>query len=81
MIFGAIQIPANGRPIVMMADCPTTGGYPKIGTVASADLPMLAQCAPNKSRIRFRETTVEQAQNKFRTLMNGLQKHIVEPDA
>jgi len=46
----------------MMADGPTTGGYPKIGTVASADLPLLAQCVPNKSKIRFRETTVEEAQ-------------------
>ncbi|HEY3474941.1 MAG TPA: biotin-dependent carboxyltransferase family protein, partial [Anaerolineales bacterium] len=38
MAFGAIQVPASGQPIVMMADCPTTGGYPKIGTVASAHL-------------------------------------------
>jgi antagonist of KipI len=74
MTCGAIQVPSNGQPIVMMADCPTTGGYPKIGTVASADLPLLAQCAPNKSRIRFRETTVEKAQEKYRELMNGLDK-------
>ena len=79
MTCGAIQIPSNGQPIAMMADCPTTGGYPKIGTVASADLPLLAQCVPNKSRIRFRQTTVEKAQKKFRTLMSGLDK-IVEAD-
>jgi allophanate hydrolase subunit 2 len=72
MTFGAIQVPSNGQPIVMMADCPTTGGYPKIGTVVSADLPLLAQCVPNKSKIRFRETTVEQAQEKYRALMKGL---------
>ncbi|HLO18265.1 MAG TPA: biotin-dependent carboxyltransferase family protein [Anaerolineales bacterium] len=77
MTFGAIQVPSNGQPIVMMADCPTTGGYPKIGTVASADLPLLAQCVPNKSRIRFRETTVEKAQKKYHALMSGL-KRIVE---
>jgi len=76
---GAIQIPSNGQPIVMMADCPTTGGYPKIGTVASADLPLFAQCVPNKSKIRFRETTVAKAQNKYRALMDGLDK-IVESD-
>ena len=70
--FGAIQIPPSGQPIVMMADCPTTGGYPKIGTVASADLPLLAQCVPNKSRIRFRQTTVEKAQSKYRHLISGL---------
>jgi len=63
---------------MMMADYPTTGGYPKIGTVASADLPLLAQCVPNKSRIRFRETTVVKAQKKYRVLMNGLEKIVEE---
>jgi antagonist of KipI len=79
MTFGAIQVTSNGQPIVMMADCPTTGGYPKIGTVATADLPLLAQCVPNKSRIRFRETTVSKAQKKYRALMSGL-RSIVEAD-
>ena len=79
MTFGAIQVPSNGLPIVMMADGPTTGGYPKIGTVASADLPLLAQCTPRKSRIRFQTTTVEEAQKKYRTLMSGL-KRIVEAE-
>jgi len=59
---------------MMMADCPTTGGYPKIGTVARADLPLLAQCVPNKSRIRFREITVAKAQKKYRALMSGLDR-------
>jgi antagonist of KipI len=79
MTCGAIQVPSNGQPIVMMADCPTTGGYPKIGAVASAAWTLLAQCVPNKSRIRFRETTVEMAQEKYRALMNGLAK-IVESE-
>ena len=64
----------------MMADCPTTGGYSKIATVASADLLLLAQCVPNKSRIRFRETTASKAQNKYRALMNRLNEGIVEAD-
>jgi antagonist of KipI len=72
MTFGAIQVPANGQPIVMMADGPPTGGYPKIGAVASADLPLFAQCVPNQSRIRFRETTVTKAQEKYRALIKGL---------
>lgn len=80
MAYGAIQVPASGQPIVMMADCPTTGGYPKIGTVASAGLPLLAQCLPNKSRIRFRETTVDQAQEKYRQFMRNLQSSIVEAE-
>jgi antagonist of KipI len=74
MSFGVIQVTASGQPIVMMADCPTTGGYPKIGTVASADLPMLAQCVPNRSRIRFQEVTVAEAQKKFRDLIKGLEQ-------
>lgn len=73
MTMGAIQVPQNGQPIVMMADAPTTGGYPKIGTVASADLPLLAQCVPNKSEIRFRETTVEKAQKKYRDQIAALE--------
>ncbi len=74
MTMGAIQVPSSGQPIVMMADSPTTGGYPKIGTVASADLPLLAQCVPGKSKIRFRKTTVAKAQKKYRELMSGLER-------
>ncbi len=74
MTMGAIQVPSNGQPIVMMADSPTTGGYPKIGAVASADLPLLAQCVPGKSKIRFRETTVAKAQKKYHELMAGLER-------
>jgi antagonist of KipI len=74
MTSGAIQVPSNGLPIVIMADGPPTGGYPKIGAVASADLPLLAQCVPNQSRIRFRETTITKAQEKYRAVFDGLQK-------
>jgi allophanate hydrolase subunit 2 len=78
MISGVIQVPADGQPIVMMADGPTTGGYPKIGTVVSADLPLLAQCTPKKSRIRFQEVTVEEAQKNYRVLMRGLKNIVVD---
>lgn len=77
MTMGAIQVPSGGQPIVMMADSPTTGGYPKIGTVASADLPLLAQCVPGRSKVRFRRTTVAKAQKKYREMMKGLER-IVE---
>lgn len=63
---------------IIMPDGPPTGGYPKIGAVASADLPLLAQCVPNQSRIRFRETTVTKAQEKYRAVFEGLQK--IVPD-
>ncbi|HNB41107.1 MAG TPA: biotin-dependent carboxyltransferase family protein, partial [Anaerolineales bacterium] len=63
MTIGSIQVPDNGQPIIMMADAPTAGGYPKIANVARASLPLLAQCEPGMSRIRFREITVEEAQD------------------
>jgi antagonist of KipI len=43
---GTVQVPANGMPIVLMADHQTTGGYPKIAEIASADVPRLAQLGP-----------------------------------
>jgi len=78
--FGAIQVPASGQPIVMMADCPTAGGYPKIAAVTSADLPLLAQCVPNKSKIRFHETTIAKTQRRYRALMNGLASSVLGPE-
>ena len=65
MTMGSVQVPASGQPIVMMADSPTTGGYPKIANVTHADLPVLAQCEAGVSKIRFKETTVEEAQKKL----------------
>ena len=44
--FGAIQVPAGGAPILLMADRQTAGGYPKIATVISADLPVAGQLGP-----------------------------------
>ncbi|TKT69593.1 biotin-dependent carboxyltransferase family protein [Aquamicrobium sp. LC103] len=49
---GSIQVPGSGRPIVLLAESQTTGGYPKIATVVSADLPRLAQL-PVGTRFRF----------------------------
>jgi allophanate hydrolase subunit 2 len=69
MTLGSVQVPANGQPIVMMADSPTTGGYPKIANVITADIPLLAQCEAGKSKIKFTETTIEKAQEKYRALL------------
>jgi allophanate hydrolase len=49
---GTIQVPGNGQPIILLADCQTVGGYPKIATVISADLPRLGQLQPEQN-IRF----------------------------
>jgi allophanate hydrolase subunit 2 len=57
MVAGAIQVPPDGQPIVMLADGPTTGGYPKVATVIAADLPRLAQLLPGRSRMRFAVST------------------------
>ncbi len=59
--YGTIQIPPNGQPIILMADRQTTGGYPKIGHIITADLGILAQCKPG-DRIQFREVTLDQAE-------------------
>jgi biotin-dependent carboxylase-like uncharacterized protein len=59
MVPGSIQVPPDGRPIVMMADGPTTGGYPKIGTVVTADLPLLAQLLPAEGTVCFEAVRVE----------------------
>ncbi len=56
---GCIQVPPDGRPIVMLSDCPTTGGYPKIACVVSDDLGLVAQAIPGKTAIRFVATRIE----------------------
>lgn len=53
MVTGALQVPPSGRPILMLADHPVTGGYPVLGVVRSADLPYAAQARPG-DRLRFR---------------------------
>lgn len=58
---GAIQVPAAGQPIVLMADAPTVGGYPKIGVVIAADLPVLAQKRPGET-VAFETVTLAEAQ-------------------
>jgi biotin-dependent carboxylase-like uncharacterized protein len=70
MTMGSVQVPANGQPIVMMADSPTTGGYPKIANVTRASLPLLAQCEAGNSKIRFKEIAVKTAQEKLREMVN-----------
>lgn len=57
---GAIQVPADGQPILLLADCQTVGGYPKIATVIRADLPRLAHLQPG-DEIRFRAVDADEA--------------------
>lgn len=64
VIPGIIQVPASGNPIVLMADCQTTGGYPKIGQIAAVDLPVAAQLRPGQ-QVRFELISMEQAQEEW----------------
>ncbi|MFB1081830.1 biotin-dependent carboxyltransferase family protein [Jeotgalibacillus sp. JSM ZJ347] len=63
--FGTVQVPADGQPIILLADRQTLGGYPKIGQIASVDLPSLIQKKPGEA-ISFEEISVQEAQNLFR---------------
>jgi antagonist of KipI len=57
---GAVQVTAEGQPIVLLAERPTTGGYPKIATVAEADFGLLARTAPGRT-VRFERIFVDEA--------------------
>jgi len=58
--FGTLQVTGKGSPILLMADHQTTGGYPRIAQVVSADFSLLAQKRPGE-HIRFKLVTVEEA--------------------
>jgi antagonist of KipI len=62
--FGSIQIPPEGQPIVLMADCQTIGGYPRIAEVVTVDLPLLAQLRPG-DKVQFVPVSIEEAQTLF----------------
>jgi biotin-dependent carboxylase-like uncharacterized protein len=70
---GSIQVPGNGQPIVLLADRQTTGGYPKIATVISADLPALGRL-PIGARIAFEHVSVEVAQVLRRNLFSEIER-------
>jgi antagonist of KipI len=69
---GAIQVTPSGGLILMLADHPTTGGYPVIATVIAADLPMLAQARPGDT-VRFREVDAAEAARAWRRLTSWLE--------
>ncbi|MGG1514321.1 biotin-dependent carboxyltransferase family protein [Paenibacillus oryzisoli] len=58
---GTLQVPPSGQPLLLLADCQTTGGYPRIGHVITADLPLAAQVRPG-GKLRFAEVTLQEAQ-------------------
>ena len=66
-----MQLPPGGAPIVLMADGQTTGGYPRIGEVASVDLPLVAQLKPG-DHVRFAAISLEDAQRLYLERENEL---------
>lgn len=87
-VFGSIQVPGNGKPIILLADRQTTGGYTKIATVIKADLSKLAQMSQG-NKIKFKELNVEEAQQEYinfyekfneikESLINGVKKNYTE---
>lgn len=60
IVTGSIQVPGSGEPLILLADRQTTGGYPKIATVISADLPRLAQASPGET-LQFERVSRDEA--------------------
>ena len=57
---GTVQVPPNGKPIVLLGDCQTIGGYPKLAHVITVDLALAAQLRPG-DQVRFREVSLPEA--------------------
>ena len=61
---GTMQLPSSGQPIILMAEAPVTGGYPRIGQVAAVDMPRLAQRRPGAA-VSFRQVSLEHALSRL----------------
>jgi biotin-dependent carboxylase-like uncharacterized protein len=75
LIKGAIQVPANGNPIIMLSDHGTIGGYPKIGVIATVDYDRLVQISSG-SKIKFKEIDLSDAETLFKLYEMETQKLI-----
>ncbi|HEX8925138.1 MAG TPA: KipI antagonist, partial [Terriglobales bacterium] len=73
---GAVQIPGDGKPVILFVDQQTTGGYPIIGTVITADLHRVGQLIPN-SEVRFTEVTLEDAARALQLQQELLNKAVL----
>ena len=72
---GAIQVPADGQPIVLLTDYPTIGGYPKIANVISADYHLLAQKIP-EGKILFQNVELHEAEQLYKEHLNSISEII-----
>ena len=78
---GTVQVPPNGKPILLLNDCQTIGGYPKIAHVITVDLPIANQLCPG-DRVRFAETSIRDAhalllerERNLEQFRRGLESH------
>ena len=72
---GAIQVPADGQPIILLTDHPTIGGYPKIANVISADYDLLIQKTPGE-KIFFKLIKLHEAEQLYKEHLNSISKVI-----
>ena len=72
---GAIQVPADGQPIILLTDHPTIGGYPKIANVISADYDLLIQKTPGET-IMFKKIELDEAEQLYKEYQNNISRII-----
>ena len=72
---GAIQVPADGQPIILLTDYPTIGGYPKIANVISADYNLLIQKTPGEE-IFFKLIELNEAEQLYKEHINNISEII-----
>ena len=72
---GAIQVPADGQPIILLTDYPTIGGYPKIANVTSADYNLLIQKTPGE-KIFFELIKLHEAEQLYKEHLNSISEII-----
>jgi 5-oxoprolinase (ATP-hydrolysing) subunit C len=80
LVPGCIQVPGNGRPVVLLMDCQTIGGYPKLATIVTADLARFAQTKAGRE-VTFEAVHVETAHTlylKYRATLDGAEQWITD---
>ena len=76
IVFGSIQVPPAGTPMVLLADRQTTGGYAKIATVLQVDLPQLVQRKPGDT-VRFRAVSARKAERLYKKEQRAFDRLLV----
>jgi len=75
LVKGAIQVPADGNPIILFSDHGSIGGYPKIAVIITADHDKTAQLIPG-SKIKFKEVNLDEAEELFKSYFNETKNYI-----